>query len=113
LQHELAGAIALEPFVGNGRAGDIAAQPFEFFALMGASRKTNYLANVRLAHTPAARLRIRQMAASWTKAVIQIIRNVPVRLAAAGQERPNSVIARKAVRRHIAAVRAAQGSGRI
>ena len=26
LQHDLAGAIALEPLVGNGRAGDIAAQ---------------------------------------------------------------------------------------
>ncbi len=37
LQHDLAGAVTLEPFVGNRRAGDIAAQVFEFFALMGAT----------------------------------------------------------------------------
>ena len=37
LQHDLAGAVALEPFVGNGRAGDIAAQVFEFLALIGAA----------------------------------------------------------------------------
>src|SRR3954467_15997941 len=35
LQHDLACAIALEPLVGNGRAGDIAAQAFELLALMG------------------------------------------------------------------------------
>src|SRR3954447_21934171 len=35
LQHELACAIALEPLIGNGRAGDIAAQAFELLALMG------------------------------------------------------------------------------
>ena len=29
LQHDLAGAITLEPFIGNGEAGDIAAQAFE------------------------------------------------------------------------------------
>lgn len=33
LQHDLACWIALEPFVGNGRAGDIAAQAFELLAL--------------------------------------------------------------------------------
>ena len=37
LQHDLAGWIALEPFVGNRRAGDIAAQAFELLALMGAT----------------------------------------------------------------------------
>ncbi len=37
LQDDLAGAIALEPLVGNGRAGDIAAQAFELLALMGAT----------------------------------------------------------------------------
>ena len=37
LEHDLACAIALEPFVGNGRAGDIAAQAFEFLALMSAT----------------------------------------------------------------------------
>ena len=37
LQHDLARWIALEPFVGNGRAGDIAAQAFELLALMGAT----------------------------------------------------------------------------
>ncbi len=36
LQHHLASTIALEPFVGNGRAGDIAAKAFEFLALVGA-----------------------------------------------------------------------------
>jgi len=35
LQHDLARAIALEPFVGDGRAGDIAAQAVELLALMG------------------------------------------------------------------------------
>jgi len=35
LEHDLAGWIALEPFVGDGRAGDIAAQAFELLALMG------------------------------------------------------------------------------
>ena len=33
LQHDLARAIALEPLVGNRRAGDIAAQAFELLAL--------------------------------------------------------------------------------
>ena len=37
LQHDLARAITLEPFAGNRRAGDIAAQAFEFLALMGAT----------------------------------------------------------------------------
>jgi hypothetical protein len=48
------GAVAVggfEPFVVNVRAGDAAAQAFEFLALMGASRKSNYLANVRFGHT--------------------------------------------------------------
>ena len=37
LQHDLAGAIALEPLVGDGGAGDVAAQAFELLALMGAT----------------------------------------------------------------------------
>ncbi len=37
LQHDLAGAIALEPPVGKGGAGDVAAQAFEFLALIGAT----------------------------------------------------------------------------
>ena len=37
LQHDLAGAVALEPLVGNRRAGDVAAQAFELLALMGAT----------------------------------------------------------------------------
>ncbi len=37
LQHDLADAIALEPFIGNRGAGDVAAQAFEFLALMGAT----------------------------------------------------------------------------
>src|SRR3954452_2087428 len=35
LQHDLASAVALEPLVGNRRAGDVAAQAFELLALMG------------------------------------------------------------------------------
>ena len=34
LQHDLTGWIALEPFVVNGRAGDIAAPAFELLALV-------------------------------------------------------------------------------
>ena len=37
LQHDLAGAVAGEPFVGNRGAGDGAAQAFELLALMGAT----------------------------------------------------------------------------
>ena len=36
LQHDLVGAVALEPFVGDGRSGDIAAELLEFFTLIGA-----------------------------------------------------------------------------
>ena len=36
LQHDIAGAITLEPFVGDRRAGDIAAQVLQFLALIGA-----------------------------------------------------------------------------
>ena len=37
LQHDLAFAVALEPFVGDRGAGDVAAQAFEFLVLMGAT----------------------------------------------------------------------------
>ena len=36
LQHDIAGAITLEPFVGDRRAGDIAAQVLQLLALIGA-----------------------------------------------------------------------------
>ena len=36
LQHDLAGAVTIEPFVGDGRPGDIAAELLEFCALIGA-----------------------------------------------------------------------------
>src|SRR5215831_12725902 len=36
LQHDLAGAVTLEPFVGDGRPGDIAAELLEFFTLISA-----------------------------------------------------------------------------
>ena len=36
MQHDIAGGSAFEPFVRNGGAGDVAAQVFEFAALMGA-----------------------------------------------------------------------------
>src|SRR5262245_1588451 len=36
LQYDLAGAVTLEPFVGDGRPGDIAAELIEFFTLIGA-----------------------------------------------------------------------------
>ena len=38
LQHGLAGAIGLEPFIGNRGAGDVAAQAFELPALMHATK---------------------------------------------------------------------------
>ncbi len=56
LEHNVCGAVAVgafEPFVVNVRAGDAAAQAFEFLALMGASRKSNYLANGRFGHITA------------------------------------------------------------
>ena len=67
LQHHLAGTITLEPFVGNGRAGDGAAQVFERLALIGTATHSGMrlLSPVRekpraLAHSPlldgAARL---------------------------------------------------------
>ena len=37
LQHDLAGAITLEPFIGDGGARDVAAQAFELLALTGAA----------------------------------------------------------------------------
>ena len=37
LQHGIAGPIAFEPIVGNGGAGNIAAQVFEFVALVGSA----------------------------------------------------------------------------
>ena len=37
LQHHKACAVTFEPFVGNRRARDIAAQVFEGFALLGAA----------------------------------------------------------------------------
>ena len=36
LQHDLAGAIALEPFIGDRRPGDIAAQVLQVCTLIGA-----------------------------------------------------------------------------
>ena len=35
LQHDLAGAVTLEPFVGDGRPGDVTAELLEFFTLIG------------------------------------------------------------------------------
>jgi len=35
LQYHVAGAVTLEPFVGDRRAGDIAAQVLQFLALIG------------------------------------------------------------------------------
>ena len=37
LQHDIPRSIALHPFVGDRGARDVAAQPFEFLALMGAT----------------------------------------------------------------------------
>jgi hypothetical protein len=36
LQHDLAGAVAFEPFVGDGRPSDIAAELLQFQTLIGA-----------------------------------------------------------------------------
>ena len=37
LKHDLAGPGSAEPFVAEGRTRDIAAQPFEFLPLLGAT----------------------------------------------------------------------------
>ena len=37
LQHDLAGAVTLEPFIGDCRAGDMAAEVLDLFALIGAA----------------------------------------------------------------------------
>ena len=37
-QHDLADAVAFRPFIRNGRAADVAAQPFALVALVGAHR---------------------------------------------------------------------------
>ena len=47
LQHDLAGWTAFEPLVGNGRAGDIAAQAFELLALMSATANCGVSAQSR------------------------------------------------------------------
>ena len=36
LEYDLAGAITFEPFVGDGRPGDVAAELLEFFTLIDA-----------------------------------------------------------------------------
>jgi hypothetical protein len=36
LQHDLAGAITFDPFVGDGRPGDVAAELLQLFTLIGA-----------------------------------------------------------------------------
>jgi hypothetical protein len=51
--HGLAGAIELEPSIGNRGAGDVAAQAFELLALMHA---TNYRRG-SLINTPLAQVR--------------------------------------------------------
>ncbi len=37
-QHDLADAVAFRPFIRNGRAADVAAQPFALVALVGPHR---------------------------------------------------------------------------
>lgn len=37
LQHHTIGAVAIEPFIGNRRARDVAAQTFELVALIGST----------------------------------------------------------------------------
>jgi hypothetical protein len=55
LEHDLSGSIAREPFVGNRRAGDVAAQAFELLALMGATAYCRMQAET--VRVDAARLR--------------------------------------------------------
>jgi hypothetical protein len=45
LQYHLTSTSALEPFVGNGRAGDSATQPFELIALVGATAHSSVQAD--------------------------------------------------------------------
>ena len=47
LQHDLACWIAFEPFAGDGRAGDIAAQALELLALMGGTARPRVRAQSR------------------------------------------------------------------
>ena len=56
LEHDLAGAIAHEPFIGNRGAGDVAAQALEFLALMGATayRRMRGSKPCALAHSACA-----------------------------------------------------------
>jgi hypothetical protein len=49
LQHDLAGAIALEPFIGDRRPGDIAAQVLQVCTLSGLLFVTSIVAGVPLA----------------------------------------------------------------
>ena len=55
LQHDLARAIAFEPFVGNGEAGDSAAQAFKLLALMGGT--AHPACALKAVRVDAARLR--------------------------------------------------------
>ena len=58
LQHDLAGAVALEPLVGNGGAGNVAAQAFELLALVGATAYCRvYAKGVRVGAQYVRRLR--------------------------------------------------------
>ncbi len=56
-------------------------------------------------HTPAARFRILQMAASWTKAAVQLLRNVPAQQTALGQEQKFGCRELSKKLRHLVAIR--------
>ena len=51
LQHDITGTIAFEAFVGNGWAGDVAAQMLEFAALMGGAAHLGMEAKALFADT--------------------------------------------------------------
>ncbi len=60
LQHDVACAIAFEPFIGNGGAGDVAAQLFKFVALIHGAAHLGVEAETLLADTVLLR-RLRRM----------------------------------------------------
>ena len=55
LQHDIPRSIALHPFVSDRGARDVAAQPFEFLALMGATAHRGILTHLGLPARAAAR----------------------------------------------------------
>ena len=107
LEHNVCGAVAVgafEPFVVNVRAGDAAAQAFEFLALMGASRESNYLANGRFGHVAAFYNPRARLTASRTKADIWANMNLSLLVRSAHCYHPSYVVTNPFAVRNLAVV---------